>query len=345
MTTDTAIRHFIAVPADSQGIGIFGAGTTEAEAIADAVRWGDPSDKPADEIWKALPATKALHDHVVCIGAPASWSHITVDGREIQCTNDEYEAAENSLPTIDDAIAAWKAGETASERLEAEEAIEQHIAHDTPEGGDYQAATRELIERLKAECGPVPVVPHIDPTHTAVAAILALDLDTSDHDLRAIAAALEPHVAAAPALPEWSDDDEWTAAEEAVAAAKRIVDGVRTVKDADNGDSWRLWDEVKRLRSMQRGHIASLVRDRLGVFPGFHLSVQCRWSNTPTVEVYPAGASSDLEAPLFNLPSDVTHRDVQMAILGWQAGHDQGEREGAERIRRGIRDLLHVDAA
>lgn len=344
MTTDTAIRHFIAVPANNQGMGIFGAGTTEAEAIADAVRWGDPSDKPAHEIWKALPATRALHDHVVCIGAPASWGRITLDSQELECTNDEAEAASNRLPTINDAIAAWKASETESERLKVEEAIELHIANETPWASDFKAAMGELIERLKAECRAAPVVPHIDPTHTAAAAILALDFDDHNNDLRSIATALAPHVAAAPPLPEYSCDDEWTAAEEAVCAAKLIVDGVCDSAE-DSSAWWNLWDRVKRLRRMQSAHLASLVRDKLGVFPGFYVSVQCKWGNIPTVEVYPAGASSDLEEPLFTLPSDVTHRDVEMAILGWRIGHDKGQREGAERVRRGIRDLLHLDAA
>ncbi|AIQ90779.1 hypothetical protein [Methylobacterium oryzae] len=59
--------------------------------------------------------------------------------------------------TIDTAIAAWKAAATQADRDVAAEAIEQHIAHQTPEGGDYEAATTELLERLKAEFGPVPV--------------------------------------------------------------------------------------------------------------------------------------------------------------------------------------------
>lgn len=59
--------------------------------------------------------------------------------------------------TIDTAIAAWKAATTQADRDLAAEAIEQHIAHETPEGGDYESATDELLARLKAEFGPVPV--------------------------------------------------------------------------------------------------------------------------------------------------------------------------------------------
>ncbi|KQP90783.1 hypothetical protein [Methylobacterium sp. Leaf117] len=60
-----------------------------------------------------------------------------------------------SKPTIDTAIAAWKAAATQADRDLAATAIEEHIAHETPEGGDYEFATAELIERLKAECGPL----------------------------------------------------------------------------------------------------------------------------------------------------------------------------------------------
>ncbi|GJD66487.1 hypothetical protein [Methylobacterium frigidaeris] len=59
--------------------------------------------------------------------------------------------------TIDTAIAAWKAATTQADRDLAAEAIAQHIAHETPEGSDYESATEELIDRLKAEFGPVPV--------------------------------------------------------------------------------------------------------------------------------------------------------------------------------------------
>jgi len=61
------------------------------------------------------------------------------------------------MTTIDTAIAAWKRAETQADRDLAAEAIEQHIAHDTPDGGDYEYATQELLTRLKAEFGPVPV--------------------------------------------------------------------------------------------------------------------------------------------------------------------------------------------
>jgi hypothetical protein len=105
-TTDTAIRYFVAVPAGHQ-TAIFGAGTSKAEAIADASRWGDPSDKPVDDVWKALPATKVLHDLVCSQGAPASWSEITVDGQDLQCTVDEQEAieiAEDILEAVGESI-------------------------------------------------------------------------------------------------------------------------------------------------------------------------------------------------------------------------------------------------
>ncbi len=59
--------------------------------------------------------------------------------------------------TIDIAIAAWKAATTQADRDLAAEAIEQHIADETPEGADYESATEELLARLKAEFGSIPV--------------------------------------------------------------------------------------------------------------------------------------------------------------------------------------------
>lgn len=62
-----------------------------------------------------------------------------------------------STNNIDTAIAAWKAATTQADRDLAAEAIQQHIAHETPEGADYESATDELLSRLKDEFGPVPV--------------------------------------------------------------------------------------------------------------------------------------------------------------------------------------------
>lgn len=77
------------------------------------------------------------------------------------------------MTTIDTAIAAWKAAATQADRDLAAEAIEQHIAHETPEGGDYEAATDELLARLKAEFGPVPVEDLRDPHESREARIEA----------------------------------------------------------------------------------------------------------------------------------------------------------------------------
>lgn len=61
------------------------------------------------------------------------------------------------MSNIDTAIAAWKAAKTQEDRDLARDAIEEWIAFETPEGGDYEYATDEFIARLKAEFGPVPV--------------------------------------------------------------------------------------------------------------------------------------------------------------------------------------------
>ncbi|MCY1645004.1 hypothetical protein [Methylorubrum sp. SL192] len=86
-------NFFIAVPAKAP-TAIFGVGTTEAAAIADAVSWGDPSDKDAAEVWQALPATETLYNLVLNEGTPKSWGSITVGAQELRCTVDEEEAVE-----------------------------------------------------------------------------------------------------------------------------------------------------------------------------------------------------------------------------------------------------------
>ncbi|MCJ2025583.1 hypothetical protein [Methylobacterium sp. J-067] len=59
--------------------------------------------------------------------------------------------------TLDTSIAAWKAAATQDDRDLAATAIREHIAHETSEGADYDSATDELLARLAAEHGPVPV--------------------------------------------------------------------------------------------------------------------------------------------------------------------------------------------
>lgn len=65
-------------------------------------------------------------------------------------------------PNINTAIAAWKSATTAADRELAEEAIEQHVAAETPEGSDYRSATEELLARLRAEADPLPATEAAD---------------------------------------------------------------------------------------------------------------------------------------------------------------------------------------
>ncbi len=69
----------------------------------------------------------------------------------------QHDPEESNMTTIDTAIAAWTAATTEAERDCAAAAIEEHIAHETPEGADYVAATDEFLTRLRAEYGPVPI--------------------------------------------------------------------------------------------------------------------------------------------------------------------------------------------
>lgn len=193
-------------------------------------------------------------------------------------------------------------------------------------------------------------VPHVDPTHPAVAAILAFDLDAhSGHDT--IAAELAPHVAAAPAIREWSEDDEWTAAEQAVSAARLFVEGAAAT-EVEN-EIWRLnehqVDRLRRLRRMQMAHRESVVRDRLGDFPGYRIIVHDWMPFGMRVEVYEPGASLDTDLPIIAINPDehkeTTRREVELSIDAWKAGHERGLREGAERIRKGMKALLEIEPA
>lgn len=183
-------------------------------------------------------------------------------------------------------------------------------------------------------------VPHASPNDPAVAAILAFDLDAhSDHDT--IAAALAPHVAAAPVLRDWSEDDEWTAAEDAVSAARLFVEGVA---NPTGDDPWLLnQNQLDRLRRMQKAHRESVVRDRLGEFPGYKIRVYDWWPLGVRVHVWEGDASIDLDPSILDLDTDTTRREIEIAIAAWKAGHQRGSREGAERIQRGIKALLELE--
>lgn len=187
--------------------------------------------------------------------------------------------------------------------------------------------------------------PHVDPTHPSVAAILALVLYEYDgHD--AIAAALAPHVAAAPKLRDWYEDDEWTAAENAVSAARLFVEGVaNTIED----DTWlRNQNQLDRLHWMQKAHRESIVRDRLGDFPGYKIQVHDWMPFGMRVEVYEEETSFDTDLPIVAINPDryteTTRREVELSIDAWKAGHERGLREGAERIRKGMKALLEIEA-
>ncbi len=105
--TSTAPRVFVAVPKEEVSrIAIFGIGTTEAEALADVAKWGD---RPANEIWAVLPATKALYEDVRDNGTPRSfyWHTLEFGAIELQCTMDEYDAveiAEDILKAVGESI-------------------------------------------------------------------------------------------------------------------------------------------------------------------------------------------------------------------------------------------------
>lgn len=285
----------IAVPGDDQGAGIYGNGTSYEGAVNDAYEQSGTQEPT-----------------VYCRDEDGTWFVRNYQDGSSEAFNDETSAR-------DYAAQNGFIARPCTERLY------QHVKdHGAPVGTfRWSQKVGEIDDLDEAETDvdeTDTTIQHIDPTDSAVAAILALDLDSHGNDLRSIAAALQPHVAAAPALPTYSEDDVWTAAEEAVAAAMTIVHGVQNRKE-ETKDWWRLFDQVNRLRDMQRAHRANLVSDRIGTFPGFKASVKCRWCDTPSIWIYPANASADFTNPILELDPDLTRRKIEMAIFGWVTGN------------------------
>lgn len=185
----------------------------------------------------------------------------------------------------------------------------------------------------------------MDPTDTAVAAILALDLTAyakGGNDYVAIATALEPLVEAAPPLREWDEDEEWTAAEEAVAAARSIVEWAGI--GSRDGTWQRCRYEIDRLLKTQRAHKCDIIRDRVGAFAGYQIQVRCGYTGRALISVFPERVCVETSFPLFELDPDSSRGDVGIAIQAWRQGYERGQREGAERIRKGMRELLEIEA-
>ena len=187
----------------------------------------------------------------------------------------------------------------------------------------------------------------MDPTDTAVAAILALDLNAyAEEDgsyYTAVATALKPLVEAAPSLREWDEDEQWTVAEEAVRAASSIVEWAGIC--SRDGTWQRCRYEVDRLSKMQRAHKCNIIRDRVGEFAGYQIQVRYGRNGRALIRVFPEGVCIDLSSSLLDLAADSTRRDVGIAIQYWQQGYDMGQRHGAESIRKGLRELLEIEAA
>lgn len=180
---------------------------------------------------------------------------------------------------------------------------------------------------------------HADPSHPAIAAILSVDLD-GDRCHDTLAALLAPHVADAPALREWTEDDEWSAAEEAVAAAGRFVE---THACPTGKDPWLIrQNDLDRLRRMQGIHRGKVILDRLGEFQGYVLRVQ-EWLHGGVVRVWEAGVLTDVTPSMLELPLDVTASEVRIAIKAWKSGHERGFRQGGAEVRDGIKRLLRIE--
>jgi hypothetical protein len=180
-----------------------------------------------------------------------------------------------------------------------------------------------------------------DPENLAVAAILALDLDALiGHGNEAIAAALAPHVAAAPAPRERSGSHRVTAAEVAVRAARRFVEGVENPAGCD--PSIVADDQLNCLRKMQSIHRKSAVLESLGSFPGYEIRV-AGWGLTGVrIQIW-SEALTDAKSPILTLEDGATCREVKIAIAAWETGRNSGFREGARHVRQGVRSLLELD--
>ncbi|WP_298957622.1 hypothetical protein [uncultured Methylobacterium sp.] len=195
----------------------------------------------------------------------------------------------------------------------------------------------------------IPTVARLDPNHPAVASILALDIEAfrsgtngphDVHDHEAVAAALAPHVAAAPALREWSGDAAYSAAEVALSVAAEFVEGVAAPEEVNGW--WLNQNKLNRLIDMQKSHREQMILERLGKFPGYVVFTDELWPDGTNIRIWPSHVSWDEAPPMLCLQADVTRREVEIAIRCWNKGWSRGQIDGGNRIREGIKSLLGI---
>ncbi|UMY18782.1 hypothetical protein MMB17_05555 [Methylobacterium organophilum] len=174
---------------------------------------------------------------------------------------------------------------------------------------------------------------------TAVAALLAVNVYAVEHD--ELAGILAPLVGALPPPRDWSEDDEWTASEEAQAAARRFVE-THGAKDRERDPWLALEERRRRLGDMQLRHREVTVVAALGELPGYKAFARAWYDDVggPRVSLWRVADSADLTLPLLTLAAGTTRREAQIAIAAWEAGYQRGKREGVAGIRRGVRELL-----
>ncbi|MRI55118.1 hypothetical protein D8770_14275 [Methylobacterium sp. DB1607] len=177
---------------------------------------------------------------------------------------------------------------------------------------------------------------------TAVAALLAVNIYAVEQD--ELAGILAPLVAALPPLREWSEDDEWTPAEEAQDTARRLVETYQA--NFRGRDTWLVQEQRRRYRhhlgEMQLQHRQVTAVAELGEFPGYQAFARVWYDDVggPRVSLWRVADSRDTTPPILTLAAGTTRREALIAIEAWEAGYQRGKREGVAEIRRGVRELL-----
>lgn len=181
--------------------------------------------------------------------------------------------------------------------------------------------------------------PNTTTADTAVAALLALEIDSNGTD-DDIASMLLPIVALLPPVREWDEDRPWTPVEDAISAASLYVE---YATGADQVYPWsdRLWKLKARLKRDLARHRELLVQEALGEFPGYVVTARLHDAFSE-IAVW---REKDLPSPgvmLLSVPFDVTRRELGIAIQACEQGYAMGKVRGVSEVRSPILAALGI---
>ncbi|BAQ47598.1 MULTISPECIES: hypothetical protein [Methylobacterium] len=93
---------------------------------------------------------------------------------------------------------------------------------------------------------------------------------------------------------------------------------------------------------MQRVHRESLVCDRRSELNGYDVSLN---EEAQSIKIYEVEADTGRRSLILHLGIDTTRRQVKLSTAAWKAKREKELREGADRVRQGIKALLEIEAA